>query len=179
MNAEPVKPIIVLDIDGVLNTFVPVAERSADWKWDPEFRSDRDSGRFLLNLSTEMARALEKLGELRWLTTWIYNGDQANPNVGAHFGWNLPLLDIVKDTTTPRVSIFERPDPWWKSNSIKKLCAEPGPPVVWIDDDIEWFLRDGPQDLDPHHRLFCVCPDADVGITRAHIEMIKNHLELP
>lgn len=179
MNAETVKPIIVLDIDGVLNTFVPEGERTADWKWDPEFRSDRDSGRFLLNLSTQMAREIEKLGELRWLTTWIYNGDQANPNVGAHFGWNLPLLEILPDPNPGSPRIFQRADPWWKSRAINNLLKEEGPPVVWIDDDIQHFIDFGPDVEDPHLRLFCVCPEADVGITRSHIEMIKKHLELP
>lgn len=164
------KPIIPLDIDGVLNPCPFNAERSKDWLFEPEFRSSPESGRFLLNLSKEMGQALLDLDcHIRWLTTWILDEDQANPNIGAALGWpKLPIIPIAPHGPS---------DFFWKPRAIKTLLENPGPKVIWIDDDINSFLQHfQPDVLDPHKRLLTIVPESDIGLTKAHINIIKEFI---
>lgn len=162
------KPILLLDVDGVLNPCPFDKNRSSDWAFEKTFRSTLASGGFNLNLSWEMGQALLGLGcEIVWLTTWILDWDHANENIGRAFGW--------AEKKVPEVTREQ----FWKILEVKRILAEPGPKVVWIDDDALNFLElfeDG-ADLDPHSRLLVVCPDSSVGLTKAHLQEIKEFLD--
>lgn len=174
------RPILVCDVDGCLNPcpFNPTTTR--DWVWEPQFTSDEPSGSFPLNLSREMADAITALNcDLRWLTTW---GHHAHRNMGARFGW--PQYPVAAGPGDPGLVLpfgYWKHTSLWKPRAVFDLLAEPGPPVVWIDDDIRGYLDINYEDLlgrelDPHDRLLAVAPVYDTGITRMHLEMVREWL---
>jgi hypothetical protein len=163
------KPILLLDVDGVLNPISFSSTDSFDWKFEAPFRSSEESGGWTLNLSKEMGQAIQSLDcEIRWLTTWILDADFANAEIGSALGWErLALCPFVK----------HKSDPWWKPRAVKDLLQHPGPKVVWADDDINIFLQFFEDDeLDPHNRLLAICPDPTVGLTKDDIDTIKEFL---
>lgn len=173
-------PILCLDVDGPLNPCPFSPERSKDWIFEPEFVSTKASGRYRLNLSRQMANAISDLGcRIMWLTTW---GRHAHANMGLHFDWiSHPVLaERPEPEYTGMYGWSAVEDFMWKPSAMQKLLSNPGQKVVWIDDDIEWFLSEVNKKgivLDPHNRLLAICPESDIGITRAHIEQIKEFLK--
>jgi hypothetical protein len=163
------KPLLFADIDGCFNPVPFRAVVSKDWKWERTFRSNADSGGFNLNLSSEMGAAIESLGcDITWLTTWIVGQDHANPNVGKALGWELKPYPIIP----------EDPYIFWKVMYMKDVLAQPGPKVIWIDDEATEFseLFSDQWDLDPHNRLLIINPETDIGITKDHIDTMKVFL---
>lgn len=165
-------PIILLDVDGVLNP-CPFNKhpRGLEWKFEPEFRSSVESGRWPLNLSKEMGQALLDLKcEVRWLTTWIRDEDFANKDIGPALGW--------EHQRVCKISVRGMSDHWWKPRTVKELLQSPGPKVIWIDDDADGFAQHFDEgELDPHNRLLIISPESDIGITREHIDTIKLFLQ--
>jgi hypothetical protein len=159
--------VILLDIDGVLNPCPFSTERSKDWVFDPEFVAKC----FQINASCEMARALLDLNHpIEWLTTWCMYDDSANQHIGPCI--RMPRL---KNNRTPY------PDEgWWKLAvyNLKRLQFDG--PIVWIDDDLAGaglpveYGKTAVDPLDP--ATLYVCPETDVGLTKAHIEAIAFFL---
>ena len=163
------KPIILLDVDGVLNPCPWKPEDSPDWKFEPRWPSSTESGAFPLSLSKEMGQALADLNcQIRWLTTWILTEDFANPEIGKRLGWDrLPVCHIER-----RFS-----DNYWKPTAVQKILETEGPKVVWIDDDADYYAQVFDGISDPFGRLLIICPDSHVGLTRDHIDTIKVFLK--
>lgn len=163
--------ILLLDIDGVLSPFPFSAERSSDWKFEPEFISCVDGRMFRLTLSKEMGQAIAGLGcGIRWLTTWC---DHAHPNVGQHFGW-------------PKYPVAGRPrgmsDFTWKPATVFDLVHKHSGPLVWIEDEAEdyyegYLKRAFEQTpLDNPDRLIIVGPESKVGLTKDALEYVQDRL---
>lgn len=169
-----VRPIIALDIDGVLNPCHRDAPAlSPDWKFEPMALGLKV---FHLHLSKEMGQAIRDLGDVHWLTTWIKGGDQANPEIAPKLGWPpMPLIEIVEKPYRMSESGMK-----WKRTSMEAFLQQPGPPVIWIDDCMDDFFdldEDGPgSKFDPHYRLFTICPDESVGLLRSHLDVAKEWL---
>lgn len=162
------KPIILLDVDGVLNPCPFKAERSPGWAFEPTFRSNERSGRWPLNVSKEMAQELLSItDDIRWLTTWC---DQAHPNIGGPvFGW--PEFPVLQDHRKFSRNFF------WKPANVQDVTREPGPPVIWIDDDSAGYVEACTlESLDPHGRLLVITPECDIGLTREHFARIREWL---
>lgn len=124
------KPIIFLDVDGVLN---------ADPKPNKRHKYQRTtvlgSPIWYRPEIIDYFNNLDKSGraDIRWLTTW---GEQANVNLGPELGLN--YFPVV-----PEGEGSERhlDDDWWKIVAIKKfLLAKKDngmdQPWIWIDDEI-------------------------------------------
>jgi hypothetical protein len=164
------QPLILLDVDGVLNPF-PFTDIKRDWKFEPTFTSSIESGQFSLNLSKEMGQALLDLNcQIQWLTTWIRHEDFANPNIGKALDW-----PIQKEA---QLVIAGLTDPFWKVRTVKSILSIPGPKVIWIDDDAARFIEHFSDWslLDPHDRLQIIVPDPQVGLTKRHIQIINDFI---
>lgn len=167
---------ILLDIDGVLNPSPFAPHDSPDWKFEPQLKSSKASGGFTLNLSREMAGAILGLGcDIQWLTTW---GHHAHFNVGMHFDWiNYPVLAEPPESR----GMYGGSTDWlWKPRAVMDFLKNPGDKVIWVDDDADYYVAHWSEHglvLDPHNRLLVVCPDTDTGLTKAHIESIREFLK--
>lgn len=168
------KPLLLLDVDGVLNPCPYHPDRSRDWEDFELYASSEESGRRALSLSKSMGQALLALEcDIQWLTFWVRDADHANPEVGARLGW--PTLPVAPFEL--RLSDYV-----WKFSAVRRLLQEPGPALVWVDDnadtDLHWVRQSDVlwDRLDPHGRLLAVSPVTNAGLTKAHVEQIKDWL---
>lgn len=161
------KPIIVLDVDGVLNPWVFDPQDCPDWA----FEKHRLDG-FQVYLSRDMCQALTDLRvDIFWLSTWMMDGDLCNSLIAPAAGLPqmpcLPLADYTIDSMYSNgPSSTEK-----KAAAMTLLVAKPGPKVIWIDDDAFDI-----QVFDPHERILRLVPNAAVGLTKDNIQEIQEIL---
>lgn len=159
------RPILLLDIDGVLNPwaaescpsgYVPYRFR-VRWRYRRQAWLRPEHGPALLGLA-------ERTGaELVWATNWAHD---ANTMVGAALG--LPALPVVEFAGP-----FSDSGPDWKFPAVGRFAY--GRPLAWVDDDFELrsaakarFLarRDPPTLLVPVDPAVGVTGDDLAGIER-------------
>lgn len=142
------KPILFLDVDGVLNVFsakVPSTKTYVPSRW-----SDED----VINVPVEVAdgttrRIHNLLGHFEpvWATAWLG---------GAHGGWR-EILDLPS-TSWPHITYFGL-----KLPEIIRHAGER--PWAWIDDDAIWEMRE----LKWSDRMIgdnlIINPDPRIGLT--------------
>ncbi len=163
------KPLIWLDVDGVVNRLSRVTVDPHSFQFEPEFIYEDEYVRVALNLSRQMGEALAALDcEIIWLSSWVRRADWANPIISPRLGFGeLPYPD-------PHNPIWaEQPVSLYKQLVAREWLREPGPPVFWIDDDVD-LLYDSK--LDPHARVTQVCTDSTVGLTRAQVADIRDKI---
>lgn len=160
-------PVLFLDVDGVIATFVDPANDYSD----PRVNWTRnEQARVRYNPAvTGWIHELASLAEVRWLTAWEKKAAAVlAPALG------LPAFDVV------RFKDHRHADLDWKHSAVlAQLEDEPGRPVVWADDEPEY--RDAYDHLVPFAKkagtpLFIVRPAASDGITEAHMIRIRTFL---
>jgi hypothetical protein len=114
----PRKPVILLDVDGVINMSLCIAKA----KWPDSERAFIDS--FFVHYSATVVQHINtwsEVAEIRWLTTWSFNAATKLA----------PLLNI--NNFTVEVDYLS------KVECAIAVAAEVGPEclVIWIDDDIK------------------------------------------
>src|SRR3954471_16771665 len=125
-------PILLLDVDGVLNAArldLPEGWRRGVFNgfvlsWDPTI--------------TARLRELHESGrvEIQWLTTWAWNADQllAEP-MGLPRGLKTHAEEGA--VSTGLLGACGGRSGWWKLDLAGKVAeAEPDRRIVWIDDDL-------------------------------------------
>jgi hypothetical protein len=151
-----VVPLLLLDVDGVLNAVAWGSDRGTwgDWRRGTAVADGRS---WPIQWSPSVVDAVlrwQAQADVRWLTTW---GHDANRGLRELLG--LPELPVAGTYDEPAGD----PDPglagthaavtpaardaltgrWWKFDVVRRLLREtPGRPLVWIDDDLA-----GQQDL--------------------------------
>lgn len=131
------RPLLLLDVDGVLNPFAA----SRNWLDDSDYRRSRIStstGTYPVWLDRSHGRMLRDVAErwnleLVWCTTWEH---EANLFIGPKVG--LPELPVIEFGFTATK---------WKFNAVLKYAA--GRPLAWLDDDFGrhaddeqvWFME--------------------------------------
>lgn len=147
-------PVVLLDIDGVLN---PLGKSAP-----PGFRTYFLDG-FEVALSDRHGAWLQSLvgkAELVWASTWEYT---ANESVGKMLG--LPPL--------PAVAFGKgRDGDTWKMAAVSEWVGDR--PFVWIEDDL--FLDAYDWAKERAARSLLVKPSGHVGLTEAAIEQIDEFL---
>lgn len=167
------KPVLLLDVDGVLRTGDPwqIFPRPWPiWEWQ-EFEFDTDNGRRHLWCSQAVLRFLRFLDphdpewgwsrvEIRWHSTWY---DRCRrflaPALGLpdwpvavcaeffrqHGGWAEEMpAEYVHYGAFPN-----RPDRlpenwWWKLATAERVVLEERRPLIWIDDELTWRIESDP-----------------------------------
>jgi hypothetical protein len=170
--AEGRPPVLLLDVDGVLNALLP--EVPDGWKrgsfngfpfsWDPtitaRLREWHESGRV----------------EIHWLTTWSKDADRllAEP-MGLPRGLRTHSRDRVAPSGfTGRVGARSG---WWKLAFAREVAeAEPGRRIVWIDDDLTDQARSTGEWLAANPQVMIVAPDLATGLTHEQLDAIEAWL---
>jgi hypothetical protein len=165
-------PVLLLDVDGVLN-----ARRR-----DPpeEWRQGRFSGyRFAWDPTvTARLRRLHESGrvEIQWLTTWAEDADRllAEP-LGIPRGLRTHARPGVGPTGySGRLPVLTR---WWKLARARELAeTEPGRRIVWVDDHLTQRATDTAEWLSTHPHVLVVSPDRYQGLTHADLDEIEAWL---
>lgn len=120
------KPVILLDVDGVLNAVCrgPAPDNEFD-----DFTEAMCLG-FLITYSQEMGRRLAALdADIVWLTTWQ---ERANEHIAPLFGWE--EKPVVPDISKPSAE-------WWKNTSAQAFIEADPRPFIWVDDDLSCSIR--------------------------------------
>ncbi|TDC56420.1 hypothetical protein E1281_07485 [Actinomadura sp. KC345] len=156
------RPLLYLDVDGVLNPEAPLAGFTEHTVGRLTIRINPDHGTWLRDLSVHY--------DLVWATTWE---EHANQHIG-------PLLDLpplphvaisnyVAQAGDPRTPLLQLP-------RMRKwapiLRHAEGRPFAWVDDVIPLTIR---RQALPHRRalrLISVRPED--GLTRRHVDMLHR-----
>ena len=171
------RPIVLLDIDGVLNPLCAEASLNPEWSWnmfwsDPELDQSDNNCSVAVHFAPDMLKELLAFPvDLRWLTTWMWRNRSANLDFASQTRFRHLPTDIVD---TDSKSSF-------KLNVVKCILKDKGPQVIWIDDDIEKILKESRidfEDIDPHTRCLPIVPISLVGLTKGHLEQIKEFITL-
>lgn len=164
------KPLWLLDVDGVLNavTREPVLSEwddmtltraSANGRSWPIWYSPALIAR--INALVEMDRV-----EVRWLTTWTHDAAQhLSPVIG---------LDGAE------WGVVERRPPtsyrWWKLEAAQRVMDEEGVrPLVWTDDDLRYErLAMHWLNAEVEHYM-AISPKPHIGLTPRHLDAIEAY----
>lgn len=118
------RPIVLLDVDGVLNVVCNPNEPPTDW---PEYRTEVMNGYRITWAPAliERLRALHEAEEveIRWLTTWWAKIPTLAP---------LGMPDLTVACNAEDYAVRNR---WWKLQPAQRAYEE-GRKLVWIDDDL-------------------------------------------
>jgi hypothetical protein len=159
------RPLILLDVDGVLNQ-VRGARGARALAFD-DFQTAVCNG-WKIRYSPLMGKRLAALeADIVWLTTW---GEEANTWIGPLFGWE-PLPVVERTDEDDKTS-------WWKSPAaLRFLTEQPTPPFIWIDDDLFDAVGNGEvrwlQDATlPRHLL--ISPEYDVALVPSALDQIEQ-----
>lgn len=141
------RPLVLLDVDGVLNALGPPDDSWADWQYGSAAALEREWPiRFSPTVVTAV-RGWAATVEVRWLTTW---GHAANEGLRHLLG--LPELsvagtpDAAAVPATPAAGALSAVTPaapdgltgrWWKLDVVRSLVGrQPERRLVWVDDDL-------------------------------------------
>ena len=187
------RPLLLLDVDGVLNavTVRPDPDVWPDWRTGSAVAAGRS---WPVHWSPSVVAAVLEWGALadvQWLTTW---GHDANaglrmllglpelPVAGTHADADFPpdagepdALPGALAAVTPAAP-DELTGRWWKFDLVRRLVrAEPQRPLVWVDDDLAgqqevraWMQRES--------RCLLVAPAPLTGLTRTELDEIGQYL---
>jgi hypothetical protein len=165
-------PILLLDVDGVLNAArldLPEGWRRGTFNgfvlsWDPTI--------------TARLRDLHESGrvEIHWLTTWTTNADRllAEP-MGLPRG--LKTHDLMDAAPTGFLGRLGGRSGWWKLAAAREVAeAEPDRRIVWIDDDLAEQAAETGEWLAAHSHVLVVAPDLFAGLTHEQLDAIEAWL---
>lgn len=173
------KPVILLDIDGVINaTSMKIPTHiypATSWIRVHVDGFQITAARPVVDFLNRINR--EDLAEIRWHTTWQ---DRA-PDVAEALGLDDFLVQPTDEWPDSSARTAERIlagfPRWWKYPAAYFLLKE-GRKVVWIDDDI-WselpaVYRQG---LKKHGIIRMVSPERIWGLQPGHMREIERHLK--
>jgi hypothetical protein len=165
-------PILLLDVDGVLNA--AALDLPEGWlrgtfngfvlSWDPtitaRLRKLHDEGRV----------------EIQWLTTWTTDADRllADP-----MGLPRGLKTHARAESAPIgfLGRFVGVADWWKLAVAREVAAaEPDRRIVWIDDDLSEQAADTGEWLAEHPHVLVVAPDLFRGLTHEQLDEVEAWL---
>jgi hypothetical protein len=172
MSSPREVPLLLLDVDGVLNALLP--ERPGRWAqgifngfvitWDHSI--------------TARLRGLHENGrvEIQWLTTWGENADRllAEP-MGLPRGLRTRAIGLAAPTGF--AGRLGGESGWWKLAAARAAAEEePGRRIVWIDDDLAVQATDLRTWLAANPHVLVVAPNLFAGLTHAQLDAIEAWL---
>lgn len=168
------KPIWLLDIDGVLN--VDSKRLWPDSKWN-KFRAFGGDQRFTILIALDLADRIRKihdsgLAEIQWHTTWQDWAYQVARGVGLP---RFPICDAPEYAAWSQTKKNER---WWKLPAAVRVL-ESERPLVWTDDDISYdnYAKPALALVRPEIPRLLICPGSAEGLGPKHLDRIEKFLE--
>lgn len=172
------KPVFLLDIDGVLNAATKKPDRSV-WPVDAWIRGHAHDGRHRWPILgarpvADFIREVHEQGraEIRWHTTW--------QDMAKYVGDLLKLPDFpVAEAPEWAVHLRAETEEWWKIGAALRVVEDERRPLVWTDDDLR-----GTFNLDQPTRdriasagpALLLGPNDTTGLTPKHLRMIDEFL---
>jgi HAD domain in Swiss Army Knife RNA repair proteins len=165
-------PILLLDVDGVLN--------AARFDLPEGWRRGTFNG-FVLSWDPTVTRRLRRLHdsgrvEIQWLTTWATNADQL---LAEPMGLPRGLKTHARAGAAPTgfLGPLGGGAGWWKLDLARKVVkAEPDRRIVWIDDDLAAQAAETGEWLAAHPHVLVVAPDLFTGLTHEQLDAIEAWL---
>lgn len=178
------KPVLLLDIDGVLNACsksLPThAWPKGDWGVGGLYG-------FHLKWAKPVISWIKKIhtedrAEIRWHTTWQENAHTFACLVG------LPAFKVQPCPEWPKFQdngamlaaelIMAGQIPWWKYPAAERIILEDKRPVVWIDDDIVSEVpRRARSALRKAGPVLFVNPSTQTGVCPNHMRQVDTFLD--
>ncbi len=190
--SDPVPPLVLLDVDGVLNAVVrrPDPRTWPDWQSGSAVAGGR---RWPITWSPSVVTAVlswRERADVRWLTTW---GHDANASLRELLGLpELPVAGTYADAVAPPPGQADplpaahaavtpaAPDAltgrWWKFDVVRRLVREsPGRRVVWLDDDLAG-KREVAHWMSAHTDALLVAPHPGTGLVADDLAAVADFL---
>jgi len=189
-----VRPLLLLDVDGVLNavTARPDPDLWADWE---QGRASAAGRSWPIHWSPSVVAAVVRWREsadVQWLTTWGHDANRGLrellqlpelPVAGTHADADFPpdpgepdpLLPGSLAAVTPAAP-DELTGRWWKFDLVRRIVrVEPARPLVWVDDDLAgqdevraWMERES--------RCLLVAPSPRDGLSPDDVTVVDAFL---
>ncbi|MGY1703508.1 HAD domain-containing protein [Geodermatophilus sp. SYSU D00697] len=172
MTATENVPILLLDVDGVLNA--ACADLPEGWQrgtfngfvlsWDPTITTR-------LRELHQSARV-----EIQWLTTWAAHADEL---LAEPMGLPRGLRVHAREDAAPTgfLGPLGGASGWWKLDAARAVAeAEPDRRIVWIDDDLAEQADDTGEWLAAHPHVLVVAPDLWRGLTHDQLDEVEAWL---
>jgi hypothetical protein len=173
-------PVWLLDIDGVLNAMSTNLATHV-WRQEDWVIGEAQGGNNIWKIAVRrqvcdfIREVHEKdLAEIRWHSTWQHQAE----NVAK-------LLDLPTFPVHPAPefrhghwasSSFD--GTWWKLAGAERVLLEEDRPLVWTDDDIDYYLEDAKlTSLREFSQALLVCPDHKCGLVQKELDKIRKFLE--
>jgi hypothetical protein len=187
---RPLNPVLLLDVDGVINAVSPWPTRPA-WPapaWRQLTVRDIDGQSWpILTADPVLAylRALDEAGavEIRWHTTWQHSAVRClAPALGLP-EWAIADAPEFTHRADSGYATHARAtrDHWWKAAAARRVVHEEGRRLIWIDDDLRWeSQRDSAlARLLEDERVLGLSPATDEGMGAAEVAAINTFLQAP
>jgi hypothetical protein len=169
-----VKPLMLLDIDHVLNC--KDSEMNAEKHWPKESFKKFMYGSYPVCCSTEVIKTINAYSrnnqtEIRWLTTWDRSAQKRfSPNTGMDF---FELARDPEESTNKAEAALQ----WMKHNPARK--------IIWMEDEIDYYYdrMKGSEDAEFAHKMafggtmLFIQPERYEGLTPAHFQLIDQFLQ--
>ncbi len=179
-------PLVLLDVDGVLNALGPAGEGWPDWRTGTAPALGRSWPVRWSPSVVDRVLSWRQVADVQWLTTWGYD---ANSGLNALVG--LPELPVAgtpdgggAPTAAAGAALADvtpaAPDrltgAWWKFDVVRAIVrAQPGRRLVWLDDDLRAaeVVRDWAA---AHAEALLVGPDPREGLAAADLDAVDRFL---
>lgn len=179
------KPLLLVDVDGVLNALGPWLKYGDDpndaphsFANDGVWEADGGSGlSFTITLPRGVKKRLAYLAtvfETVWCTTWgVTARGEIAPGLGIGQDWDVIDLDL-KRSMLPSGQLART----WKLPTVWEWCAKNavGRDVAWIDDDLQgdtmWWIADRTEK--DHGRTLPLLIDPETGLTAKNVRSLRT-----
>lgn len=182
------KPVVFLDIDGVINIFpgrgksVKNGKHLRHWEnWEQEVFADPDTPGVGMRFtwSPEMLEellALKEVVDFVFLSTWVHHTQGLLPSIIGTSAISNRYL--AKGEGRADYGSLSFDEPWWKVVALEKEISANPRPFIWIDDMYSRKLRYSVQDIAKWNNVpgDLVRSYEQYGITREILETVKSFL---
>lgn len=173
------RPVLLLDVDGVLNAISRVPDTSVWPKelWRGHRVTDLDGNTWPILAAQPVLDYLsavheQGLAEIRWHTTWRSSAKLRLAPVLGLPDW--PVAESPTSLPTQRDAAGR----WWKTATAHHVVHQEGRRLIWIDDDIA-FEKTWPNS-EIHAVLtsdvLAISPNSVVGLDRADLFRVDGFL---